>query len=100
MTTNRTIARAAAVAERVTIAREAATPAVRSGSMLDVLLVPWNAPATVTDDGRTSYTESWEPGSLIVNGDAVPVYGSHVHRPGGGLERGPLVGVARDFNAA
>jgi hypothetical protein len=96
MNSKQTIARAAATAERIHIAREAMTPAVRGSGMLDVVLVPWNEPATVTDDGRNTYTEVWEPGSLVADSAAVPVYGSHV-QTARGLERGPLIGVARDI---
>jgi hypothetical protein len=95
MNTTRQIARSAATLERVHIAREALAPTVRASGMLDVVLVPWNEPATVTDDGRTTYTETWEPGSLVADGP-IPVYGSHVTTPRG-LERGPLIGVARDI---
>jgi len=79
------------------IAREAANTAVQPSGQLDVILMPWNTPAEVTDDGRTTYTESWEPGSLVPrDGGTIPVYGSHVTTPNG-LERGPLIGVARDI---
>jgi hypothetical protein len=64
-------------------------------NQLDVVLMPWNTEATVTDDGLHSYRELWEPGSLVADG-TVPVYGSHVQTPRG-LERGPLIGVARDI---
>ena len=96
MNTRRIIARAAATAERVHIARDApAAPTVRAGSILDAVLMPWGAVADVTDDGRTTYSEMWEPGSLAHDGP-VPVYGSHV-QTARGLERGPLIGVARDL---
>lgn len=96
MNTHRTIARAAATLTRVTIARESPAPTrPLPGGMLDVMLMPWGAEADVTDDGRTTYRERWEPGSLVA-ADSVPVYGSHI-QTGRGLERGPLIGVARDI---
>ena len=99
MNTRRTLARAA-VATRVTIARESPTaPHALAGHTLEAVLVPWNAEAEVTDDGRTGYREMWEPGSLVAAGDTVPVYGSHV-QTARGLERGPLVGVARNLTEA
>lgn len=95
-TTARQIARAAATLERVHIARDAPlAPVPGVGATLDALLVPWNEPATVTDDGRNTYTEVWEPGSLIPV-PPVTVYGTHT-QTARGLERGPLIGVARDF---
>lgn len=79
------------------IAREASNPAVQPSGQLDVILMPWNTPAEVSDDGRTSYTETWEPGSLVPrDGGSIPVYGSHIITPTG-LERGPLIGVARNI---
>jgi hypothetical protein len=96
MNTHRSIARAAAVATRVHIARESPAPTrPLPGGMLDVVLMPWNEVAEVTDDGRTSYLETWQPGSLVAD-DSVPVYGSHI-QTARGLERGPLIGVARDI---
>lgn len=80
------------------ITRQSPAANVGPANQLDVILVPWGAEAEVTDDGRTTYRERWEAGSLIADGDAVPVYGTHVHTPRG-LERGPLVGVARDITA-
>lgn len=44
-------------------------------------IVPWNTTARVTDDGRTFYDETWQPGSLVP-GDRVVIYDGHV--PGGG----------------
>jgi len=83
---------------RVHIARESPNPPrPLPGAMLDVTLMPWNQPATVSDDGRSSYEEMWEPGSLVA-GDAVPVYGSHL-TTARGIERGPLIGVARDIHS-
>jgi hypothetical protein len=81
---------------RVRIARESPPPAVRPSGQLDVVLMPWNTEAEVSDDGRTTYREKWESGSLVPDGDAVPVYGSHITTPRG-LERGPLIGVARNI---
>jgi phage head maturation protease len=81
---------------RVHVSRQAADAKAGPANQLDVVLMPWGAEAEVTDDGRTAYRERWEPGSLIVDGDSVPVYGSHV-QTARGLERGPLVGVARNF---
>lgn len=98
---NRTpvIARSTATLQRVTIARESpATVHPGAAGQLDVVLMPWDAEADVTDDNRTTYRERWEAGSLVA-GDTVEVYGGHVQTPRG-LERGPLIGVARNITAA
>lgn len=98
-TTTTVIGRAAATATRVHIAREAPAPArPLPGGVLDVVLMPWGQEASVTDDGRTTYREVWEAGSLVAS-DTVPVYGSHI-QTARGLERGPLIGVARDITDA
>jgi hypothetical protein len=78
------------------IAREASNTAVQPSGQLDVILMPWNTEAEVTDDGRTTYLETLQPGSLVPRDGTIPVYGSHVTTPSG-LERGPLIGVARDI---
>jgi len=81
------------------IAREAANPSIQPSGQLDVVLMPWNTEAEVTDDGRTTYLETWQPGSLVPrDGGTIPVYGTHVQTPAG-LERGPLVGVARNITS-
>jgi hypothetical protein len=62
-------------------------------------IVPWNTPARVTDDGRTFYTESWSPGSLIPD-DRVPLFDGHVPAGGGPGQLNPdrqLIGRANGF---
>jgi hypothetical protein len=82
---------------RTMIARETGAPAAGPSGQLDVVLMPWDTPATVTDDNRTTYTETWERGSLVApDAGPVHVYGMHVQTPRG-LERGPLIGVARNI---
>jgi hypothetical protein len=49
---------------------------------LDARIVPWGVPARVTDDGRTFYTETWSPGSLVPD-DRVFTYSGHVPAGGG-----------------
>ena len=39
------------------------------GRTVDVLIMPWNTPARVTDDGRTFYTEEFAPGGLVPDSD-------------------------------
>ena len=60
----------------------------------------WPSEATVTDDGRTAYTEAWEPGGLIMAADAavVPVYRGHNPTPHG-IDRGALIGRLGSFTA-
>jgi len=87
---------------RTRIARESplAVPVARPSGELDVMLMPWNTPAEVTDDNRTTYTETWERGSLVPpDSGPVHVYGGHIQTPRG-LERGPLIGVARNITDA
>lgn len=83
---------------RVTIARQSAPVAAAAAGELDAVLIPWNDEREVTDDGRTVYRESWQPGSLVAPDGTATVYGMHVQTPRG-LERGPIVGIARNITA-
>jgi hypothetical protein len=89
--------RAAATATRTATRTVAAT--VRAVSRddgtraLDIELVPWDAPARVTDDGRRFYTEVWRPGSLV-DGELMAVYADHVRGRDGELTRGEVIGRA------
>ena len=72
-------------------------PSSARGRRLDGLLVPWDTPATVSDDGRTSYREAWAPGSIAAGStDRVPVYDGHDPVTGA---RGALVGVLENVRA-
>lgn len=63
-------------------------------------LVPWDTPATVSDDGRRTYRESFAPGGLTAPGEGtIPVYYGHRYGPDGNLEHGPLVGRVDDLAA-
>lgn len=68
---------------------------------LEARIVPWGTAARVTDDGRTFYRETWEPGSLVPDARVI-VYDGHV--PGGGgpgrlnANRTPI-GLASGFRA-
>jgi len=68
---------------------------VRDGPALelDTRLVAWNVPGEVSDDGATTYTETWAPGSLVAraDGQVMPVYAGHAPTPWG-ITHGPLVG--------
>jgi hypothetical protein len=79
----------------VIIAREFGTIAAGAGPALefDTRLVAWNTPGTVSDDGASTYTEVWEPGSLVAraDGQVMPVYAGHAPTPWG-ITHGPLVG--------
>ena len=99
---SRTVARAATLTSapvvHTTVARRAQINAHDDATRaLDVCLVPWGEVARVSDDGRTFYEESWEPGSLVP-GDHVAVFNSHRPTPAG-VERGALIGVARDISS-
>lgn len=61
-------------------------------------LVPWDQEATVSDDGRRRYRESFAPGGLTADG-VVPVYAGHGYGPDGELARGPLVGRVDDLES-
>jgi len=61
--------------------RRAAVTAGPDDLTLEACVVPWHTAARVTDDGRTFYTETWSPGSLVPE-DRVVIYDGHV--PGGG----------------
>lgn len=85
------------------IVRQALAVAELPGSdalELDVRLVAWDTPAEVSDDGRTRYTEVWEPGSLIArtDGAVMPAYAGHVPTPAG-IAHGPLVGRLDNVHA-
>lgn len=69
------------------------TDVTRRGRRLEGLVIPWDTPATVTDDGRTTYREAWAPGSVTPAPGRVPVYDSHDPVTGA---RGALVGVLED----
>ena len=84
MTTLVTVGRATVEAIRAThaVARASVTAERVDGRRtLEARVVPWHTAARVTDDGRTFYRETWEPGSLIPD-TRVPVYNGHI--PGGG----------------
>jgi len=69
---------------------------VEAGSLFG-RLVPWDTPASVSDDGRRSYTESFAPGGLRAEpGAVIPVYAGHVSGRAG-IQRGPLVGRVDDL---
>jgi len=85
-TATRTATRTASATVRA-VARDDGTRA------LDIELVPWNAPARVTDDGRRFYTETWEPGSLV-DGELMAVYADHIRGRAGELIRGEVIGRA------
>jgi len=91
----------AEAAPTVVHARRAATgtAAVEDGGSLFGLLVPWDTPTTVSDDGgRSVYTESIARGGLTAPaGITIPVYAGHRHGPGGRVEQGPLVGRVDDL---
>lgn len=62
-------------------------------------LVPWGTVATVSDDGRTTYRESFAPGGLTApDGAVIPVYAGHAATRTG-VERGPLVGRVDDLES-
>lgn len=66
-------------------------PAARSSVGL---LVPWDAPSLVTDDGHTFYREVHQRGSILVAPDqSIPVYDGHT--PDG--QRGPHIGDVTDL---
>ena len=100
MTRTYTVARATLEAVRaVHAAGRAAVDVDADRHSLDARIVPWHTAARVTDDGRTFYRETWEPGSLVPD-TRVVVYDGHV--PGGGgpgrlnADRVPI-GVAHGF---
>ena len=68
--------------------------------VLDVRLVGWPSTAEVSDDGHTTYTETWEPGGLApaAEGTVVPVYAGHTPTARG-VEHGPLIGRLGTFTA-
>jgi len=61
--------------------RRAAVTAGPDDLTLTACVVPWHTAARVTDDGRTFYSETWSPGSLVPD-DRVVIYDGHI--PGGG----------------
>jgi hypothetical protein len=75
---------------RHTITRAGTVTARGDGHTLDAVLVPWNVTATVSDDGRTMYTEEWTPGSLTP-APIVAAYAGHTVGPNG-PQQGPLIG--------
>lgn len=86
----RTIVRDAPEAPTQTVTRTA-TLEVDAGA-LSARLVPWDTAARVSDDGgRTHYLETWAHRSLTP-APVVPVYASHTQAPGGGVQRGDLIG--------
>jgi hypothetical protein len=94
--------RAAATLEAPALHRAGRAEVQATGTdlTLTACVVPWNVAAEVTDDGRSFYTESWGPGSLIPD-DMVVIYDGHV--PGGdgrgGLNRDRVpIGRASGFD--
>lgn len=59
------------------------------GRTVDVLLVPWNAPRTVTDDGRTWYREQFTRGGLVAGPGRLVLTLEH---------GGPVVGRVADVH--
>lgn len=63
-----------------------------AGRTLVADLIPWNVAARVSDDGRSTFTETWQPGSLVADPGAVlPVFDGHMPTPHG-VDHGPLIG--------
>lgn len=72
----------------------AVAPADRVARTLPARLLTFGTVARVSDDGRTTYNETWQAGSLRYEpGQRVPVYGGHVVTTHG-VQRGPLIGRA------
>lgn len=90
-------ARAVVEAYTTTHARRSTDRATVEAGSLFGRLVPWDTPASVSDDGRHHYTESFAPGGLRAEpGTVVPVYAGHVPTRAG-VQRGPLVGRVDDL---
>jgi hypothetical protein len=77
--------------------RQSGPVTVSDAGELEVRLVPWDTPATVSDDGRSRYQESFARSGLSApTGIVIPVYAGHAYTPDGELARGPLVGRVDD----
>jgi hypothetical protein len=72
----------------MTLLRRAVPAAGREG-----LLVPWDTPATVSDDGETTYREAWAPGSIVPAPGRLAVYDGHDPVT---KQRGPIIGALAD----
>ena len=91
--TGRAATTATRTATRTTAASVRAVTRDDGTRALDIELVPWNATARVTDDGRRFYDETWHPGSLV-DSDLMAVYADHVRGRSGELVRGEVIGRA------
>lgn len=63
----------------MTVVRIARATVTADATALDARMIPWDEPAEVSDDGRTTYTETWQQGSLVP-ADRVIAYTTH--KPG------------------
>lgn len=68
-----------------------ATPDTEHERVLHACVMPWGVAATVSDNGRTAYRETWQRGSLVA-ADRVAVYDTH--EPGAPM-LGPRAFVGR-----
>src|SRR3982750_2959095 len=79
--------------------RQSGPVTVSDAGELEVRLVPWDTPATVSDDGRARYPEPFAPSPLSAPaGMVIPVCAGHAYTPDGELARGPLVGRVDDVD--